>query len=73
MKVVVLNVAQQCVEVYPIDEHVYELYGGKDFDGTRFLSEQGLPMNDISWMLVDDQDDIVPVFWNGAEEPYVTL
>ena len=74
MKVIVLNVYQQCVEVYPIDSHTREVYGGDNFDPELFLSEQGLPMNDISWMFIDaTDDDRIPVFWNGEEEPYVVL
>ena len=74
MKVIVLNVYQQCIEVYPIDPHTQEVYGGDNFNPELFLAEQGLPMNDISWMSIDDEEyDKVPVFWNGEEEPYVVL
>ena len=74
MKIVVLNVYQQCVEVYPIDPHTQEVYGGDNFNPELFLSEQGLPMNDISWMSLDDKDgDKIPVFWNGEEKPLLIL
>ena len=71
MKLVVLNIDHQCIEVYPIDKYTYEKYGGDNFDGAFFISEQELPMNDCDWMLVED--DVVPVYWNGGDEPYTEL
>ena len=71
MKIVVLDSANNCIEVWPVYEGDFKDYGGEDdFDATAYLINHRIDMDNIVYLCFEED---VPVYWQNETIPYTSL